>query len=362
MLEELELLCLRANAPQFDPAKGEAGLPQRILVLAWGTHTTTKGQVICNETTMRLLMAYNASQNWDRPPLDFEHNCVPGSPTYAGEPVKIAGYGTLQLVAGEGVYLLMSSWTPDGKTYAAGGHYGDLSPVVKVNDQNEVIGLHSVALCRHGATPGLVFLSAAPAVQHVSSSPAHPSKSATSMKPEDFQKALAKALGMPDTATAEEILAGLTTKLAAADAKADDAMKPLSAQIVTLTKENEALKLLTAANPNGDQLKALSAQLAEQGDTLKTLSATLKDSQTGEIIAQAVREGKQVPSIAKTLSLDDLKKLCAELPVTVPMDKRTPTVEALMLSSGSGGDSAEAKAVSAMTGVTDADRAKYLKK
>lgn len=352
-----ELIALRANAPQFDAAKGEAGLPQRILVLAWGDHATTKGQVICDEATMKQLMAYNEAQNWDRIALDFEHNSVPGSPTYNGEPVKIAGYGTLQLVAGEGVYLLMSSWTQDGKTYAAGGHYGDLSPVVKVNDQNEVIGLHSVALCRHGATPGLVFLSAAPAVQHVTTSATDPSKS---MKPEDFQKALAKALGLPDTATAEEILAGLTTKLEAADAKADDAMKPLSAQVKKLTEERDALKLLTAAAPNGDQLKALSAQLAEQGDTLKTLSATLKESQAGEIIAQAVREGKQVPSIGKTLALDDLKKLCAELPVTVPMDKRTPTMEALMLSSGQG-DSAEAKAVSAMTGVSDEDRKKYLK-
>jgi phage I-like protein len=357
MTKPFELITLRANAPQFDASKGEAGLPQRILVLGWGAHETTKGLVICNEVTMKQLAAYNAAQNWDRIAMDFEHNSVPGSPTYAGEPVKIAGYGALQLVAGEGIYLLMSSWTADGKTFAAGGHYGDLSPVVKVNEQNEVIGLHSVALCRHGATPGLVFLSAAPAVQHESAT-AHPSKSATTMTLEEFSKALAKALGLAETATPEEILAGLTAQLGKA---ADEAMKPLSAQIATLTKENEALKLLTAANPNADQLKALSTQIAEQGDTLKTLSATLLDSQRGEIIAAAVREGKQVPSIGKTLALDELKKLCAELPVTVPMEKRTPTLEALMLTGGLNTESAEAKAVSAMTGVSDEDRKKYLK-
>jgi len=151
----LELLTLRANAPQFDPAQGAKGLPERILILAWGEHDTTKGKVICDDITMKQLTAYNAAQNWDRIALDFEHNSVPGSPTYQGEPVKVAGYGTLQLVAGEGIYLVMSSWTAEGREYAAGGHYGDLSPVVKVNDENEVIGLHSAALCRHGATPGL---------------------------------------------------------------------------------------------------------------------------------------------------------------------------------------------------------------
>ncbi len=74
-----------------------------------------------------------------------------------------------------------------------------------------------------------------------------------------------------------------------------------------------------------------------------------------------MRAGKAVPSIAKTLKLDELKQLCAELPVTVPMDKRTPTQEALMLSSGLTTDSAEAQAVSKMTGVSDEDRKKYLK-
>lgn len=340
----LELLTLRANAPQFDPAKGEGGLPQKILVLAWGDHSTTKGKVICDDTTMRQLTAYNAAQNWDRIALDFEHNSVPGSPTYKGEPVSIAGYGTLQLVAGEGIYLLMSSWTPEGRQFAAGGHYGDLSPVVKVNERNEVIGLHSVALCRHGATPGLVFLSAAPAPHHGSTRKSQPLT--TTMSPEELMKALAKALGLAETATAEEILSGITAKLGAGT----EAEKQLS----TLKTEHEKLKTLSA---EAGDLKTLSVQLTEMRNEMKTLSAQQLDSQRGEIIANAVREGKQVPSVAKTLSLDDLKKLCAELPVTVPMEKRT--VEGLMLSSTPAADSSEQKAVSEMTGVSEEDRKKY---
>lgn len=349
----LELIALRANAPQFDAAKGEAGLPPRILVLAWGEHDTTKGKVICDDTTMKQLTAYNAAQNWDRIALDFEHNSVPGSPTYAGEPVKIAGYGTLQLVAGEGIYLRMTSWTADGKTFAAGGHYGDLSPVVKVNERNEVIGLHSVALCRHGATPGLVFLSAAGAVQTPATAnrAQRTANSNKSMSPEELIKALAEALGLAVDAAPADILAAFKSKLEAGT----ESEKQLSA----LKTDHEKLKTLsaTAAATGSDELKTLTATLKEQGETLKQLSTQMLDSQRGEIIANAVREGKQVPSVAKTLGLDDLKKLCAELPVTVPMDKRT--VEGVLPLSAAAHDTAEQKAVSDMTGVSAEDRKKY---
>jgi phage I-like protein len=340
----LELLTLRANAPQFDPAQGEKGLPQKILVLAWGGHDTTKGKVICNETTLRQLAAYNAAQNWDRIALDFEHNSVPGSPTYAGEPVKISGYGTLQLVAGEGIYLLMTSWTPEGREYAAGGHYGDLSPVVKVNEKNEVIGLHSVALCRHGATPGLVFLSTALAAHTGAHDPSRTTRlSTTAMKPEELVLKLAEMLGLAATATPDEVLAALTAKMGETEKE------------LTAMKEKE--KALSAQAGQSDELKALSSQLTEMREQLKTLSTTQLDSQRGEIIAQATREGKAVPSIAKTMNLADLKQLCAELPVTIPLEKRTPGL--VILSGGAGHEAPEAKAVSEMTGVSDEDRKKY---
>lgn len=342
MPKPLELIALRANAPQFDPAQGEKGLPEKILVLAWGDHDTTQGKVICDDTTMRQLAAYNKARNWDRIALDFEHNSVPGSPTYKGEPVKVAGYGTLQLVPGEGIYLLMTSWTPEGREYAAGGHYGDLSPVVKCNDGNEVIGLHSVALCRHGATPGLVFLSAAFDAHTGGHDPSRTKRlSTTTMKPEELVSKLAEMLGLAATSTPDEVLAALTTKMGETE-------KELSAM-------KEKQKTLSASQGNED-FKALSAQLTTLQEQLKTLSAQQLDSQRGEIIAQATREGKQVPGVAKTMSIADLKQLCAELPVTIPLHKRTP--EMVALSTG-GAPSAELAAIDKLTGVTDDDVKKY---
>ncbi len=337
MSQTLQLLTLRAPAPAFDPAKGAEGLPQRILVMPWGNNATAAGEVIVNATTVKMLAAYNAAKNWDRPALDFEHSSVPGSPTYKGEPVKVAGYGTLQVVEGEGIYMLMSSWTQEGKEYAAGGHYGDLSPVVKVNPQNEVIGLHSAALCRHGATPGLIFLSATTATP--------PTKQTMDAKP---------------PADATELMQALMTLLGmGADAAPGDVLKALSAKL----KEEPAK---VEASP--EETKALSADVAElkklvtaQSETIKLLSGSFESTQRGEILAQAIREGKEVPKTAATnMPLDQLKLLCAELPVTVPMDKRMTDSRELLLSSSANHGNPEMKALDDRMGISKEDREKYL--
>lgn len=327
----LKLLTLRSPAPQFDPAKGSEGLPQRILVMPWGDSATTEGQVIVNETTLKTLSAYNAAQNWDRIALDFEHSSVPGSATYRGEPVKVAGYGTLETVANEGVYLLMSSWTPEGREYAAGGHYGDLSPVVQVNKANEVIGLHSAALCRHGATPGLIFLSATIPTQTKSMDPKKPQSA------DELLAALLSVLGLGADAQPADVLAAINDRIKA-PAKAD--------------ATEEDTKVLSA-------LAILSTKIDAQDATIKLLSATHETSERGSILAAATREGKVVPAMAKGLSIDQIKLLCAELPVTVPMAQRGADLHTMMLSSGATLATPDSAKIDALTGVSDDDVKKY---
>ena len=334
MTQPLKLICLKAAAPQFDASKGVEGLPNRILVMPWGESQTTEGKITVNEITLASLPAYNASKNWDRPALDFEHSSVPGSATYKGEPVKVAGYGSVQVVEGEGIYLLMSSWTKEGQEFAAGGHYGDLSPVIHTNDKGEVIGLHSAALCRHGATPGLIFLSAP--------KPTATSKTMDQNKPphsaDELFNALKGALKLGADATPGDVMTGLT--------------KALSAKVEVEKKVEDK------PAPADDAVKTLTATVTDLAATVKTLSATVEGTERTNILAQANREGKQVPKSAETLPLDQLKTLCAELPVTVPMEKRAADATALMLS-GTGGVNPEAASVSKHTGVSDDDRKKY---
>lgn len=354
------LLCLRApglHTPQFDPAK-DAELPKRLLILPWGINTTTQGPVVCNEATAAVLLSNNAASGFDRPVLDFEHSSEPAAPTYRGEPAKIAGHGTLEVVPGEGVYLLMAHWTPEGRESAGGGHYPDLSPVVKVNDKNEVIALKSAALCRHGATPGLVFLSAETTPHHQSSAKPtaksqtlRPSPSAlrlkllsTMTKPpataDEFLAALRGMLNMPAEATPEEVFAGLEKMLSAkVDASQGEDVKALSATI------NKLEGLITA-----------------QGESLKLLSASHIEGQRELMLTAAAREGKVInKDFAAKLDLEQLRMLCATTPVTVPMQIETP--EGVKLLSADGKtviDSPEVKAIDRLMGVSEEDRKKYL--
>jgi phage I-like protein len=339
--EPLKLICLKTAAPQFDASKGVEGLPKRILVMPWGVNETTKGRIIVNETTLAELHAFNRSKNWDRAYFDWEHSSVPGSETYKGEPVAIAANGVsideggLEVVRGEGIYALSGEYTPEGKQMLPGGHYVDLSPVVHTNDKGEVIGLHSIAFCRHGATPGLIFLSAP--------KPTPTSKTMDQNKPpqsaDELFNALKGALKLGADATPGDVMTGLT--------------KALSAK-VELEKKVED-KPAPAAD---DAVKTLTATVTDLAATVKALSTTFEGTERANILSQANREGKQVPKTAEGLPLDQLKALCAELPVTVPLEKRTPDATALMLS-GTGGVNPEAASVSKHTGVSDEDRKKY---
>lgn len=321
--DALKLICLKAPAPQFDASKGAEGLPGRILIMPWGENETTEGKITVNGTTLKQLAAYNKAKNWDRPALDFEHNSVPGSPTYKGEPAAVAGYGTLEVVDGEGIYLLMSSWTDDGRKYAGGGHYGDLSPVVKTNEAGEVIGCHSAALCRHGATTNLIFLSATPTPSNMQKPP---------QNPDELFTALRSALGLSNEATVQQVGEELTKVLAAKSAK------------VEAKKDDEE---------EDDSMKLLVARLDKNDAAIAALSSQIEARDRADLEAQCTREGKELPKTAKELPLDKLRLLCAELPVTVPMEKRTPDV--VLLSATPKADDPIAK----MTGVSDEDRKKY---
>jgi phage I-like protein len=348
------LLCLRVNGPQFDPAKGE--LPNRLLILPWGTNNTTQGPVVCNETTAALLLRNNEVRGYDRPVLDWEHSSEPQSPTYRGEPAKIAGHGTLEVVSGEGVYLLMAHWTPEGAESAKGGHYPDLSPVVFVNKNNEVVALKSAALCRHGATAGLRFLSAETTPHHqattkakapslkVSKSPRlHPLRLLSTMtKPpataDEFLAALRGMLNLPAEATPEEVFTGLQAMLSAKPETSDE-MKSLSA---TITK--------------------LEGLITSQGESLKLLSTSHAEGERTRILDEATRAGKVInKDFAATLTIEQLRMLSATTPVTVPVTIETPEGVKLLSADGKPIVTAEQAAIDKLMGVSDDDRAKYLK-
>jgi hypothetical protein len=345
----MRLVTLQAKPAPFDLSKGEAGLPTRMLVLPWGDNATAKGQIIVNATTLSQMPGFQAKMNWDRVALDFEHNSVPSSAAYQGEPVKLAGYGTLDLVEGEGLYLSMTSWTADGKTMAGGGHYGDLSAAVITNDKNEVVGCHSVALCRHGATPGVTLLS----IEWPSIKDQRPPADAN-----EFLAAMQVALGLPHDAAPSVVADSLLSKLMS-QTKTTDTTAAAAAKT-----ETPAAAAAAAETPDPVTLSSVMTTLEAMRAEIKTLTSDLAatkaqaakdkdDAERAEIIALCASQGKELPASAKDLPVATLKELSAQLPVTIPMERRTPLVT---LASPTAPQHDE---VSKLTGVSPEDRKKY---
>lgn len=172
--------------------KSGASLPSRINVGPWGQHETSKGRITINETTARELPSNQRCANFDRVALDFNHNTVPGSESYRGEPALIAANATPGIVPGEGIIFDQVEWTPEGRAHVTNGHYIDLSPTLQLNSGGEAVFIHSAALCRNGAIPNLSLFAADPLGE-------------AALKEPDFKKLLCSVLGVPENASEVQI-------------------------------------------------------------------------------------------------------------------------------------------------------------
>lgn len=137
-------------------------LPTRLTLLKWGRNETTKGPVMVGQKTLSVLPRNQALNGFDTVALDFEHNTVPGSPEYlrSQEPRPIGAKGKPFVELNVGLGIDNPRWTPDGSKFAGEGHYEDLSGAVALDENNEVIFLHSGALCRQGSARDIHLFSA----------------------------------------------------------------------------------------------------------------------------------------------------------------------------------------------------------
>jgi phage I-like protein len=131
------------------------------------------------------------------------------------------------------------------------------------------------------------------------------------------------------------------------------------ARTAAVAKATETTTVETPAKVDEPtDVKALSAAVAVLTAEVKALSASTTARERSEIIAQAAREGKQLPGEDTLKLLDNvqLRALSAGLPVTVPMEHRVPHADLVALSSPSAPVN---DVISKHTGVTDEMRKKY---
>lgn len=300
------LVALKATA---NPALSGDELPGRLKLLNWGINATLKGEVKVGETTLKSLSANQDAYGFDLIALDYAHNSLPGHKNYKTDPREVAGYGKVEVVKDDGVYLTSLSYTPSGKANAL--NYRDLSPTPLLNKDGEVIFMHSVALCPQGAILGgeLSFFDAD--------------------------------------------IAGLK-------ALAPDAPLPVTGGFIDCKKLLCALLGLDADNASDDQIAASAQEFArgpkdptpETAAGATALSVRMDSIERDLILGAALREGKIVPLAARDLPVEKFRALVAELPAgTVPIERQTPGIVALA-APGKQVESAADEAVRVTLGLT----------
>lgn len=315
MSKRFSLVALASGLTLAKP-KSENDLPQRILVAPWGETVTRKGKVIVNETTLAVLEAAQQANKFDRVALDFQHNTV----KKGAEPVKVAAYGTPEVVKGEGIYLSALEYTPEGKEMLPGGHYPDISPAVVRNDQGEVIFLHSVGACRQGEIDGLTLFSASDSSDISTFEPMEgielevEGEDDTEEDPAKGDlREIVRALIMAIAPEVEIPEGAGDTELAAA-AKA--AVTALSAGGAKKTED-------PAKTTEGD--KEPVAMAAEAVGRITALEAKWEERERASLVKQATADGKVIPLSAEQIDILDLtvlESMIENLPVTVPMQSR----------------------------------------
>jgi len=243
---------------------GRIPLPEEIVVMPWGKSVSLDGdEMLVNEHTAAVLSANQSKLGRAEIALDFEHNTYEADPDKrrSGEPRKVAGYGGLTVVPGKGIVYkpLSDAWTPEGADHYTGKHYRDLSPVPILDDNGVVIAVHSVALTRAGQVEGLRAYSA----PDIELSIKRLSANSTDESMEKKYRAIAcAALGLPETATDEELAA------------AGEKKKPAPTEV------------------------PLSADLDRR---LKAIEEGQVQSQREAIVAKATAAGKAIPLSAEAI-------------------------------------------------------------
>ncbi len=301
------------DAGRLPLGKDGKELPMRLKIAKWGTDTTQKGKVTCNATTAAVLIRNQDATKRRRVALDFQHNTVEGSPTYGGEPAKVAAFGDVEMVPGDGVYLSAIEWTPEGKDAALGGHYPDVSPAVKLNEQGEIIWVHSAGLVRQGEIDGLTLFSAADEIGSLIAQCTTDDPQTTDMDIKATRDLLNLFCGMagvsiPETATIEEMQGLAKTgaaKLQAAigtqqgKAAADEvttlaaSVKDLQTELAGLRKEQTAAKkaaIIAVASAAGKIIPFDAAQI--EGMSVEVFSAIVDKLPAGQVPVEAIGGGK----------------------------------------------------------------------
>ena len=285
-----------------------AGVPEEIKILPLGHVQSQKGDFYVDDESVGLIRKQFKSRRLDLP-IDYEHQTLKDMQAPAGGWIE-------DIYKGEDALIAKVRWTDRAKEYLKNREYRYLSPVVLTRKSDKkVVALHSAALTNTPAIDGMFAI-------------------VNSMDLSDYEyeeennmdlKKLAALLGLPESATQEDVEKAVTAAVTAA--KANKEAAAADTQQVANSVVLPLLGLDVSAKTE-DVVTAIMALKAGTGDAeLLALKRELEEHAAEELVQTALKEGKITAaqtdwarSYAKG-DRDGFKAFVAKAPVVVPQGR-----------------------------------------
>lgn len=292
-------------------------VPDTVKLLPLGRVKSQKGDFVVDEESYRSMQRIFKARGIDIV-IDYEHQTLADVEAPAGGWIKELSLGTDAIMA-------KVEWTPRAQEYLRNKEYRYLSPVVLVRDgDRKAVALSSAALTNTPAINGMFAIvnGADPAnIENITDI----IQKEGGDKEMDLQK-LAKLLGLPETASEEEVLSRISMLVARAREEAETVANKTVLELLGLP-ENARTEEVTAS------IVALKQGDAEVRKEILALKEQLQRSDVKELVEGALKTGKISADLvdwATQYALKDaegFKAFLEKTPVIVPMG-RLDTVDA----------------------------------
>ena len=300
-----------------------SGVPTEIKILPLGRVHSQKGDFNVDEESFELIRKQFKDRKLDLV-IDYEHQTLSDVQAPAGGWIK-------ELYKGEDAIIAKVEWTAKAAEYLKNKEYRYLSPVVLVRKRDQkATAIHSVALTNTPAIDGMFALVNSLDIEDIS-------EGGNIMD----LKELAKALGLPETATEEEIKKAVEDAAKAAEKlkemeekkpedKTGEGGKPQEvAEVVANSTILSMLGLKEGAKTEdvAASIMALKTGTPDTQAELLALKQRMQESDADEEVQKALKAGKITAAQtgwAKSYALKDMdgfKGFVEKAPVVVPPGK-----------------------------------------
>lgn len=295
-----------------------SGVPDEIRILPLGRVHSQKGDFTVDDESFELIQKQFRDRKLDLV-IDYEHQTLSDVQAPAGGWIK-------DIIKGDDAIIAKVEWTARARDYLKNREYRYLSPVVMVRKRDQrAISIHSVALTNTPAIDGMFAVVNSLDIEDID-------EGGTVMD----LKELAKALGLPETATEEEVKKAVEEAAKAAAKEKEDGNKDEggegAASGMEVVANSTILKLLDLKEDAKTEDVAASIMALKAGGSdvtaeILALKQKMEQREADDAVALALKEGKITAAQAdwaKEYALKDMdgfKKFTEKAVAVVPQGR-----------------------------------------